>query len=257
MGSINGTSRFRIAVALFSMLMVTPMVRAQAQRQPEPSTPNAIEMNSQPPSDTKNIVQDVNSGADPSSSAARPSESGDPDAQFKNSASLKWMARKLGVRTATAYELSVVVNFLVIIAAGFLLLRSRLPALFRNRTQVIRQALDEARKASAEAQQRLSAIEGRLAKLQSEISALQSAADQESRAEEERIRAAAEEEKRKIVQGAEQEIAVAVSLAKRDFEAYAADLAVTLAANSIQVDAPTDEALLRAFVDQLGPNGSN
>jgi F-type H+-transporting ATPase subunit b len=219
----NGTNGFCIVIALLSMLMATPMARAQDQRQPE----------------------------------ASPAASGDTEAQFKDSASLKSMARKLGVTTRTAYELSVVVNFLVIITAGFLLLRSRLPAFFRNRTQLIRQALDEARRTSAAAQQRLSAIEERLAKLQSEVEALQSAADQESRAEEERIQAAAEEDKRRVVEAAEQEIAVAVSLAKRDFKAYAADLAVTLAANSIQVDASTDEALLRAFVDQLGRNGSN
>ena len=75
-------------------------------------------------------------------------------------------------------------------------LRPRLPAWLRNRAQAIRQSLDDAGKASIEAQQRLSAIEARMLKLQSEISAMQSVADQESKAEEERIRASAEEEKR-------------------------------------------------------------
>jgi F-type H+-transporting ATPase subunit b len=93
--------------------------------------------------------------------------------------------------------------------------------------------------------------------LQAEIAEMQSAADQESKAEEERIRVAAGGEKRRIVEAAEQEIAAAVSLAKRDFKAYAAELAVTLAANSIQVNASTDEALLRSFVEQLGRNRSN
>ena len=256
MGLKSHTSRFWLAFPLLPILMVTCLAVVRAKVQPAATPPKTVATNTQLSSTSENRIRDANSVVDPSPKDGR-GASGDPEAQFKNSASLKWMARKLGVGTATAYALSVVVNFLVIVAAGVLLLRSRLPALFRNRTQLIRQGLDEARKTSAEAQRRLSAIEERLGKLQSEIAAMQSVADQESQAEEERMRAAAEEEKRKIVEAAEQEITAAVGLAKRDFKAYAADLAVTLAANSIQVDASTDEALLRAFVDQLGQHRSN
>jgi F-type H+-transporting ATPase subunit b len=256
MGSKKGVCRFWLVIALVSILVDMPLARAQDERQPAASTPKTTEVSEQPSSIGENKVRDANNAPDQTPQASQEA-SGDPDAQFKNSVSLKWMARNLGVSTATAYALSVVVNFLLIIGVGVLLLRSRLPALFRNRTQVIRQALDEARKTSAEAQQRLLAIEARLAKLQSEIATMQSATDHESQAEEERSRAAAEEEKRRIVEAAEQEITTAVSLAKRDFKAYASDLAVTLAANSIQVDASTDEALLRAFVDELGQSRSN
>ncbi len=256
MGSKKWICRFWLVITLVSILVDMPLARAQDERRPAASTPKTAEVNAQPSSTSESKVRDANSAPDKAPQASREASS-DPDAQFKNSASLKWMAHKLGVSTSTAYGLSVVVNFLLIIGAGVLLLRSRLPALFRNRTQVIRRALDEARKTSAEAQQRLSAIEERLAKLQSEIAAMQSAADHESEVEEDRIRAAAEEEKRRIVEAAEQEITAAVSLAKRDFQAYASDLAVTLAANSIQVDASTDEALLRAFVDEFGQTRSN
>lgn len=244
MGLKSHTSRFLLAIALLLVLMVTCLAAVRAKVQPAATPLKTVATNTRPSSTSENKIQDAN-GASDQSPKDRGEASGDPEAQFKNSASLKWMAHKLGVSTATAYALSVVVNFLVIIAAGVLLLRSRLPA------------IDEARKTSAEAQRRLSAIEERLGKLQCEIAAMQSVADQESQAEEERMRAAAEEEKRKIVEAAEQEITAAVGLAKRDFKAYAADLAVTLAANSIQVDASTDEALLRAFVDQLGQNRSN
>lgn len=259
MGTKNGVCRLWLVVALFSIPMAMPTAGAQersktAQLDPQTSgtKPHQVSENE------KNRTQaPPTSVPEQSAKAGREASGGDDNAQFKNSASLQWMARKLRVSTATAYGLSIVLNFLTIAAVVVLLLRSKLPALFRNRTQVIRQSLDEARKASAEAQQRLSAIESRLGKLQSEIAAMQSAADQESKAEEERIRAAAGEEKRRIVEAAEQEIAAAVSLAKRDFKSYAAELAVTLAANSIQVDASTDEALLRSFVDQLGRNRSN
>ena len=256
MVSRTRADRSWLAIALFSILAVAPVARAQQQNQAKPSNFTTVQTNAQPPSDIKNSAREANS-APQQQQKADSAGSGDAEAQFKNSASLRWTARKLGVSTATAYELSVVLNFLVIIVGTVLILRSKLPALFRNRTQVIRQALDEARKASAEAQRRLAAIEARLAKAQSEIAAMQAAAEKESRAEEERIRAAAEEEKSRIVQAAEQEIAAAVTLAKRDFRGYAADLAVTLAANSIQVDASTDGALLRAFVAELEPTRRN
>jgi len=103
----------------------------------------------------------------------------------------------------------------------------------------------------------LSAIETRIAKLQSEIAGMESAADREWQAEEQRIRATTDEEKHKIVEAAEQEIAAAANLARRDFKAYAANLAVTPAASRIQVDAATDEGLVKSFIEKLGTNGRN
>ena len=71
-------------------------------------------------------------------------------------------------------------------------------------------------------------------------------------AEEARIKAAAEEDARKIVESAEQEIAAASKAARRDLTAYAADLAIALAKKQIHVDAGTDSALVRSFADRLG-----
>lgn len=259
MGTKNGVCRLWLVVALFSIAMAMPTAGAQERSKTAQLNPQTSETKPQQVSENeKNRAQAPETSVpDQPTKASREASGGDDNAQFKNSDSIQWMARKLRVSSATAYGLSIALNFLTIVAVVVLSLRSRLPALFRNRTQIIRQSLDEARKASAEAQQRLSAIESRLAKLQSEIAAMQSVAEQESKAEEERIQAAAGEEKRRIVEAAEQEIAAAVSLAKRDFKGYAAELAVTLAANSIQVDASTDEGLLRSFVDQLGRNRSN
>jgi F-type H+-transporting ATPase subunit b len=240
--------------------MALPTAGAQARSKTAQLNPQTSGTKSQQVSESEKnrTPASQTSVAEQPTKAGREASGGDDDnAQFKNSASLQWMARKLRVSTATAYGLSIVLNFFTIVAMVVLLLRSKLPTLFRNRTQAVRQSLDEARKASAEAQQRLSAAESRLCKLPAEIAEMQSAADQESKAGEERIRVAAGGEKRRIVEAAEQEIAAAVSLAKRDFKAYAAELAVTLAVNSIEVNASTDEALLRSFVDQLGRNRSN
>jgi F0F1-type ATP synthase membrane subunit b/b' len=70
--------------------------------------------------------------------------------------------------------------------------------------------------------------------------------------EEARIQAAAEEDARKMVESAQQEIAAAAKSARRELTAYAADLAVGLAQTQIHVDAATDQELVRRFAGELG-----
>jgi len=182
-------------------------------------------------------------------------EAAGEDAQFKQSASVKWVAGITGMNPLTAYWIMVALNFLIIAVLIYLLMKAKLPALFRDRSVSIRKSLDEARRASSEAQQRLSAIESRLGKLDSEIAAMRASAEQEARAEEERLRAATEQDRQKIVAASEQEITAAAGLARRELKAYVAELAVTLAEKRIQVNSSTDEELVRSFVDELGQNG--
>ena len=87
---------------------------------------------------------------------------------------------------------------------------------------------------------------------------MRGAAEKEAASEEARIKAAAAEDARKIVESAEQEIAAAAKLARRELTAYAADLAVSLAAQQIKVDPATDQALVRDFgqkLSQKNPDG--
>jgi F-type H+-transporting ATPase subunit b len=112
--------------------------------------------------------------------------------------------------------------------------------------------MQEAQKASEEARRRLAEIESRLMKLDVEIGMMRDAAEKEGAAEEVRIKAAAEEDARKIVASAEQEIASAAKAARRQLTAHAADLAVGLAQKQIRVDAVTDQGLVRNFSGQLG-----
>jgi F-type H+-transporting ATPase subunit b len=136
----------------------------------------------------------------------------------------------------------------VIIWAG----RKYLPGIFRDRTAAIQKAMQEAQKASAEARQKLAQIESRLQKLDDEIATIRDAAEKEGEAETARILAAAQEDARKIIASAEQEISAAAKAARRRLTAYAADLAVGLAQKQIHVDASTDQALVRSFAGQLG-----
>jgi len=133
--------------------------------------------------------------------------------------------------------------------------KKNLPAMFRNRTASIQKSLEEARKASEDANRRLSGIEARLARLDEEISEMRAASESEAAAEEERIRAAAADDARRIVESAQQEIAAAAKAARRELTVYAGDLAVSLATRQIQVDTPTDQALVRRFAQQLSSDG--
>ncbi len=81
---------------------------------------------------------------------------------------------------------------------------------------------------------------------------MRDAAEKEAAAEEVRIQAAAQEDARKIVESARQEIASAAKTARRELTAYAADLAVGLAQSQIKVDANTDRKLVRNFAGELG-----
>ncbi|MGA8488861.1 MAG: ATP synthase F0 subunit B [Terriglobales bacterium] len=181
---------------------------------------------------------------------------GEDDAErFKHSQSVRLIARLTGLDLEDAYRICVALNFLIIAAAIFWLSKKNLPGMFRNRTASIQKAMEEAREASEDANRRLTEIEARLSKLDVEISGMRAAAEKEAAAEEHRIKIAAAEDARKIVESSEQEIAAAAKTARRELKAFAAELAVSLAKKQIQVDPATDQALLRNFAQQLSANG--
>lgn len=181
----------------------------------------------------------------------------DDTAQFKKSASVRMLAKLTGGNLQHAYWLAVLLNFAVIFAVLVWAGRKYLPGMFRDRTASIQRAMEEARRASEDANRRLGEIESRLSKLGDEIAAMKAAGETDLAAEEARIKVAAEEDGRKIVESAEQEIAAAAKAARRDLTAYAADLAITLAKKQIHVDAGTDATLVRSFSERLAGTESS
>jgi len=179
----------------------------------------------------------------------------DDQSQFKHSPSVQLVAKLTGLDLDHAYWVCVLLNFVAIAAAILWLSKKNLPGLFRNRTASIQKAMEEARKASEDANRKLAEIDARLSRLDVEIGGMRAAAEKEAAVEEQRIKAAAVEDARKIVESAEQEIAAAAKSARRELTAYAADLAVSLAKKQIHVDAATDQSLLRDFAQQLTANG--
>lgn len=177
--------------------------------------------------------------------------------EFKHSASVQLVHRLTGLSVRWSYWACFLLNFAVIAWIIVWASRKFLPGIFRDRTAAIQRAMQEAQKASEEARRKLAEIEARLMKLDVEIGRMRDAAEKEGEAEEARIQAAAQEDARKIVSAAEQEIAAAAKAARRQLTVHAADLAVGLAQKQIRIDAATDQALVRDFAGQLGTTSEN
>jgi F-type H+-transporting ATPase subunit b len=237
--------------ALFLLLPV--FFAAQDQAKPAPSpTPAPQQQQAQPPSTNQELVE-ASKGAE----QGKEKEEGDEEAQFKYSPSVQWIAKHTGLSTEGAYWVCIVINFLVV--AGFIgwAIKKYTPGMFRDRSALIKKALEEARAASEEANRRLSEIENRLAKLDGEIAGMRSDAERAAGEEEQRLKAAAEEDKQRIVTSAEQEIASAAKMARGELKKFAAELAVGLAEKKVQVTPDTDASLVRTFTGELGNERRN
>jgi F-type H+-transporting ATPase subunit b len=245
------TSTKRIVRAgLLALLMVScaSVVSLRAQEQPASAEQKEASVDSAQQSAGRQLAHESKEAA---------GEGKDEMAEFKQSASVQLIARLTGLNLQQSYWLSVVLNFVVIAAVIVWAARKYLPGMFRDRSTAIQKAMQEAQKASEEARRRLAEIEARLMKLDVEIGMIRDAAEKEGAAEEARIQAAAQEDARKIVTSAEQEIAAAAKAARRQLTAYAADLAVGIARKQIHVDAATDQALVRSFAGQLGTSSDD
>ena len=249
--STNRIGRMCALLMLALSCVIAPLLRAQ-EKQKEPAPPQQQQAKPQQPSHPDSDRPSVSIGqqlAHETREAA--GEEKDETAVFKQSASVSWISRKLHISLLNAYWLSIVLNFAVIAIVVVWAGKKFLPAMFDDRTAAIQKAMREAQKASEEARRRLAEIESRLRKLDVEIGMMRDAAERESAAEEARIQVAAEDDARKIVAAAEQEIGAAAKAARRQLTAHAADLAVALAQKQIRVDAATDQALVRNFAGQL------
>ena len=182
-------------------------------------------------------------------------EGGEADA-IRNAPAVKFIARHTGLTNDQAYWLCIGLNFAVIFFAIAGLMRKMLPGYFNGRTATIQKGIEEARKMSEDARRRLAEVEGRLSRLDTEIAGMRKEADDNAKAEEQRLLAAGEEERRRIVVSAEQEIEMAANAARRELKAYVAELAIQLAEKKIRVSKDTDEALVRAFTAQMGKDGN-
>ncbi len=235
-----GVTKKIVSVAILGLALLAPgnVLRAQEQSQPAATTQaSGAQASPLATQEGKESEQELDEGA-----------------QYKHSKMVAMIGHKLGMSTETAALVFEYLNFAVLALLLLWALVKTLPKMFRDRTSALQKELSDARSATEEASVRLNSVEDRLAKLDEQITEMKSQAERDAIGEEQRFRAAAEEEKSKILASAEQEIASATQQAQRQLQQYAAGLAVEQAARRLVITAETDRLLVKNFAQRLSEN---
>jgi len=243
----------RLAILAAGLFLASAAVVAQSTPQTPPS---AAKSSAQPPDLDRLPETDLGKASMQAGEGHPPAEAEEENAQFKYSSSVKAVAAKTGLSKEAVYWVFLVINFVIFGAGLVWVAKKALPTGFAPRTAEIQKGIEDARKASAEASARLGEIEARLARLDADIAEIRTAAEADFSVEEQRIKAAAEQDASHVIAAAEQEIAAAARTAQRELKAFVAGLAVDLAEKKINVDEATDRALVRGFAVQLGKDGN-
>jgi F-type H+-transporting ATPase subunit b len=156
-------------------------------------------------------------------------------------------------KTARSFEW---INSTILILCIVIPLAKIVPRIIRQRSQSLKQNLEDARKTTADANTRLGAVEAQLARLDEEIALIRANVEQESKQDEARIKASIEEESVRIVAAAEQEIASAAAQAQRGLRHFAAELAIDNAARQLTLTPEADRALIAEFIHDTASNGA-
>lgn len=170
------------------------------------------------------------------------------DTVYRHTPLVHSLAKVFHLDVETTARLFEYINFAIIALAILIPLARIMPRVIRQRSETLKHDLETARKTTADANARLSAVEAKLSRLDSEIVAIRAQVEEESKHDEQRIKASIDEESGRIVAAAEQEIAVAAAQAKRGLQHFAADLAIEQAAKQLVLTPETDRALIAEFV---------
>jgi F-type H+-transporting ATPase subunit b len=177
--------------------------------------------------------------------------------EYRLSPTVVKLGSLLGMKPETAANTFTIFNILILVGAVGYGLQKMLPKAFRKRSTAIEKHLVDARTATEEATSRLGSVEERLSKLDEQIAAMRQQAEADSVRDEQRIKASVEEEKLKIIAAAEAEIQSATTLARRQIQKYAAELAIEQATRQLAVTAETDRLLVENFAHKLGEGSNN
>lgn len=225
----------RFFVFLCGLALATAFaVRAAAGQSAEPAVQSQV--SAQPDSATK--------------AEAKPAEH--EDDQYRHAPVVQWMARHMHMDVETAARTFEILNIAVVVFGIGIPLFRIMPKVMRKRSEKIRADIESARKTTADANARLSAVEAKLTSLDQEIAKFRAEVEQQISQDEQRGKAALEEESARIVASAEQEIGVAAAQARRSLRHFAADLAIDQAVKKLSLTAETDRALIAQFVSETG-----
>jgi F-type H+-transporting ATPase subunit b len=229
-------------LAVMTLVSLRPVWALGAQS-PEPPAQPSVET---PSEEARNPAQ---------SSGAKAEEQ--ENDQYRHSAVVKALARLLHMDLETAARTFEIFNVSVVVLGIVIPLVRITPRLMRKRSEKIRADIESAQKTTQDANTRLSAVEAKLASLDQEIAKFRVEVEQQIVQDEERGKAALEEERARIVASAEAEIGVAAAQAKRTLRHFAADLAIGQATKQLVLTPETDRALIAEFVAEAGRDGKN
>ncbi len=229
-------------LCLLTVGSATPRI-VMAQQHPEPAAQPSIET---PAEEAKNP---------PRTEAAKTEEQ--ENDQYRHAPIVQSLARLMHMDVETAARTFEIFNVSVVVLGIVIPLVRIMPRLMRGRTQKIQANMEAARRTTEDANTRLSAVEAKLASLDSEIAKFRSEVEEQIAQDEQRGKAALEEERNRIVASAEAEINVAAAQARRSLRHFAADLAIEQATKQLVLTPETDRALIAEFVNEAGADGRN
>jgi F-type H+-transporting ATPase subunit b len=202
------------------------------------------------------IAQPVYAQATPAPANSKQTVLSETD-QYRMSAPVVKLGAMLGMKPETAANVFTIFNIVILFAGIGYGLMKVLPKAFRDRSTAIQKHLVDARSATEEATARLNSVEDRLAKLDDQIAAMRAQAEADAARDEQRILASVEEEKNKILAAAEVDIQSATTMARREIQKYAAELAIEQAARKLVITAEADRLLVEKFAHKLGEGSNN
>jgi len=145
------------------------------------------------------------------------------------------------------------INFTILIVALGYVLRKPAAAFFRQRSEAIREGLEEGRKALEAARAQLEAVEEKMRHLEEQIAAFKAEAARETAAERERLKIAAAKDAERILRSAQSTVESAVQAAKEELTAHAMRQAADMAETMIRerLDEEGRAHLVKSFLDGI------
>lgn len=200
------------------------------------------------PTDSRHSSAGLVSAVSPSSVAAA---CHDQYAELKCSASVRRLSHWLGFSLEATSHVCNYFNFVLLVALITWKAKPILTAMAQERSMSIKRAIEEAQQLGDEARGKLAEIEKRWTHLDHEIAAIQASAEAQMKQEEQLMLGETAADVHRILENSEREIEAAVRHARNQLRAFAANLAVSLAQQSMVIDEKSDQDLIGAFVSEL------
>jgi F-type H+-transporting ATPase subunit b len=146
-----------------------------------------------------------------------------------------------------------ILNFAILCGTLYYFLNKPFSTYLADRSATIRKDLVEAAELKSSAAAQLATIDQKLKALPGELEALRKRGAEETTAEQQRITAAAQAERDRLLEQARREIELQTRLAKREILEHAADLSVQLATDRLKQElTPEDQArLIDRYLEQV------